>query len=633
MTDPRDAPGDVDAPVISGSGAGRHFGVGEDGSLVTDNPEAEHPERVPEDADPLGRRRGLRRGGIVLGAGFALMAGVGILAGDWFLAGAATALAAGIVGVSIVRLRRMTFLLAAVLLIAGAIALAPGDAAAQASPGTAPNDKEWEECITCDFFNRIEDIKTRYGHELFRTVSGGLTEFVRYAVLAYLVFQAAVYMIDPARAGDRLKALAAKALWLPFLAAAMVNVGPDGTPWVWGWIIQPMEKTALQLGVLIIDAARLVSPGNSLPATTQAAGSYASLAEMVETQVKAVFKITYALIMNPQNTMADTSLPARIAGGILLLLPYLFVIGIFCAFLLEALFKYVAIGIVAPLLLWCAAFEPLRAFSTAGVRVLLGAFLTVVFASGAMGLTAAVLKTQMDRSYNQMMGAAFEMSNAADGVEQACGREGDPDGRGYIPPPPTPEGEAACADAQARAARADRAFVVFNKDFVALLIIGFVSILLHLSSKTLASNMSGANDGAGPAAAVVLGAKMALGMATMGATRGLFGQGGAGASFQDALRGGGQVGQAFQRHGLIGGLPAAMLSGGAPATADGGLTTTASSQAASVAPGLPGGGPSYSAGPGGPMSDQDMKRWSMAVATAFKDVMGKGGGLNRRGEA
>ena len=44
-----------------------------------------------------------------------------------------------------------------------------------------------------------------------------------------------------------------------------------------------------------------------------------------------------------------------------------------------------------------------------------------------------------------------------------------------------------------------------------MLLLGFISVLLHLKAATLASNISGANDGAGPAAATVAGKIAGLG--------------------------------------------------------------------------------------------------------------------------
>jgi hypothetical protein len=50
---------------------------------------------------------------------------------------------------------------------------------------------------------------------------------------------------------------------------------------------------------------------------------------------------------------------------------------------------------------------------------------------------------------------------------------------------------------------------VFSPQYLAVFILGFISILFHLKAATLASNISGALDGPGAAAAVV-GAGMSL---------------------------------------------------------------------------------------------------------------------------
>jgi hypothetical protein len=56
---------------------------------------------------------------------------------------------------------------------------------------------------------------------------------------------------------------------------------------------------------------------------------------------------------------------------------------------------------------------------------------------------------------------------------------------------------------------------VFSDGYWLTLILGFISVLFHLKAATLASNISGASDGPGAAAAVV-----GAGMAALGALKG-----------------------------------------------------------------------------------------------------------------
>jgi hypothetical protein len=104
--------------------------------------------------------------------------------------------------------------------------------------------------------------------------------------------------------------------------------------------------------------------------------------------------------------------------------------------------------------------------------------------------------------------------------------------------------EAECSEADELASAGD--WVVFKKPFLILIVIGFLSVLLHLSAKTLA----------GPAAAVVMAAKTAAlggaGMAMRYGSGALFGQGGAGSSIS-SLMNKSDIGQNFHNHGLVGG--------------------------------------------------------------------------------
>ncbi|MDX5416855.1 MAG: hypothetical protein LPK88_11150, partial [Alphaproteobacteria bacterium] len=71
---------------------------------------------------------------------------------------------------------------------------------------------------------------------------------------------------------------------------------------------------------------------------------------------------------------------------------------------------------------------------------------------------------------------------------------------------------------------------VWSRQFFSILIVGFISILFHLKSATLASNLSGALDGPGAAAAVVTAGMMAAGGAKAASLIGARALGGAAAN-------------------------------------------------------------------------------------------------------
>jgi hypothetical protein len=303
---------------------------------------------------------------------------------------------------------------------------------------------------------------------------------------------------------------------------------------------------------------------------------YAVLAALIEKQMLDVINL-FGRIAYGEGTFIGPAIVTRIIMCIVGILPFLFVLGIFAAFMAEAMFKYVAMAAATPILICLFPVKFFRPFSTAGIRILIGAFFTLIFAAGAMGFTMVAVENfkgnidnklklaeQAAKDYsttrfrfhcNQYMSWSDQILPASDAWEHIFG--------GYSPEdfnPPIPE--AVCRDAIERAAKGS--WIVFDPAFLMLIVIGFLSVLLHLSAKTLASNISGANDGPGPAAAVVMGAKAAAaggaGVAFKYGGGALFGQGGLGSSVSDVMQGNQRVtasgmqgfGQSLASHGAIG---------------------------------------------------------------------------------
>lgn len=171
----------------------------------------------------------------------------------------------------------------------------------------------------------------------------------------------------------------------------------------------------------------------------------------------------------------------NVIQSILLLLPYVFVIGLFTAYIVESLFMYLATTMVAPFLMICAFFDPLRQIFITGLRIYASAALTIIFAAMAMGFTLSVSAGYF--SEIQCLIVKEPTITLASGKTATC--------------------------SSATIARTDP--VILSYEYWSAVLIGFASILLHIKAKTLASNFSGASDGAGPAAAVVAATKLAVG--------------------------------------------------------------------------------------------------------------------------
>jgi len=235
---------------------------------------------------------------------------------------------------------------------------------------------------------------------------------------------------------------------------AAVAVVLQGSSFYWDWIYLPGREVMSGLTQIVVSSP---SAGVGDPSMT-------GLLSSVEHEVMRVFVVAKGMI-------AESSFYelVNLVGAVLLLLPYVFVWGIFLAFLLEGIFKFLGISALAPIFIACIAFKATRGFAMSAARVLLSGILTVVFAGVAMGFTITIVKVYT---------AGLPMNASGEYV-------GDPSD-----------------------------FVLGAKYF-SILLIGFISILFHLKAATLASNIAGASDGPGAASAVV-----AAGMAGVGLLKG-----------------------------------------------------------------------------------------------------------------
>lgn len=306
------------------------------------------------------------------------------------------------------------------------------------------------DCISCGLFTALDDLSMRYGREVFEALAPATRE--AFASFIGLWFAYQLLYKGLFRGELSFQELLPKLALFALLHAALMT-----SQWYWDFVYLPIKETTSAVSQVVV-----------LPAGADVADkSFAGLLKVVETQVRRVLDLAIALLKDA----GVLSFHLGIAG-LLLALPYLFVWCVFLAFMLEGMFKLLAITVLAPLAIICAGFAPTRGFAISAVRVVLGGALTVVFAAVAMGFTVAVL-------------------------------------RFYTGPDVVPIGPDGKIAVRAAA-------FVFSPQYLAIFVLGFISILFHLKAATLAANISGASDGPG-AAATVVGA----GMATIAAAKGL----------------------------------------------------------------------------------------------------------------
>ncbi|RCK37260.1 hypothetical protein [Thalassospira xiamenensis] len=423
------------------------------------------------------------------------------------------------------------------------------------------------------FFNELYQIKYAFSTGVYTTLGPPMLTLLRSGSSLYVTLIAVMMIAQPQKGKERAEGLAYSIL---AVIAAIFLLNQTGGQALVLSIFWAIEDMSLAIAIEMLrklptygQAFALPYPIDTATATIQVGGEtivngYAVLASLIEAQMFDVLEMMSEVAYG-NGSLITPGTVVRVIMAIIGMLPFIFVLGIFAAFMAEAMFKYVAMSTAAPILIALFPFKFFRPFSTAAIRILIGAFFTIVFAAGAMGFTMVAVGNLKD-DVSKILSASRSNATSTPSYEVWCGK-----GTAFALPRDAfgqltfynkthPKmiaekmTEAECSEADELASAGD--WVVFKKPFLILIVIGFLSVLLHLSAKTLASNISGANDGPGPAAAVVMAAKTAAlggaGMAMRYGSGALFGQGGAGSSIS-SLMNKSDIGQNFHNHGLVGG--------------------------------------------------------------------------------
>ena len=308
---------------------------------------------------------------------------------------------------------------------------------------------------SCNIYQQLDTLSEAYARQAFNILAPS-TRIVFGAFIAlWLVWQLGVNL---AMKGEFDRTAFLKSL-IGFL---LIQTFLESSGYYWDYFYAPIKDSTLKLAQAVIQSSGKVSSQD-----------IRGLLEIVEKELDQIFNIQ-RLVNKESSYFALGSLFA----GFMIVLPFVFVWGLFLAYMLEGIFKLLAITALAPLFIAAAGFSSTRSFSTSAARVVLGGSLTVVFAGVSMGFTLSVLKH-------------------------------------YIALIPITE-----------TGSQDVGVWLYSSDYWALFLIGFISILFHLKAATLASAISGSQDGPGAAAAVVGAGMFMMGLAKTGVTStvGGFGQ-------------------------------------------------------------------------------------------------------------
>ncbi len=331
-----------------------------------------------------------------------------------------------------------------------------------------------DKCASLPMFARLEGVKESLSTSFYDAIAPQIVPLVSKGLILYLVFVGILVMVEPGTFRDRVIKAGRVLFAATIISAALSTTG--AVPAVQEFIIGPLERLASNIGLLVFQQAEIdADAGNG--------SVYGSMACTVEKGifhvVQAAWHLTYG-IRGEEVGLLQIGLSQFIGiiAAIGIIAPFVFVAGIFAAYLVEALFKYYAISMLSPLLVGAWVFPFLRPFSVAALRVLLGASLTVIFAAFAMAFSIKMVGDYGDK-LRLVVDCASTIRNP---------------------------GELACRGVE------DFYSYVFGAEYLALVIVGFVAILLHLKAASLASNISGAQDSAAAAGATVAGMMKTLEM-------------------------------------------------------------------------------------------------------------------------
>lgn len=305
-------------------------------------------------------------------------------------------------------------------------------------------------CYSCRIFEPLQQLSYGYGRQVFSVVAPG-------AFLLFTAFVGVWFLWMIIERGCFKGELTFENFAKPLLIFSIVALFLRQHELYWQWFYNPVIETTSSLAQTIIG----VGTFERMPPTI------IGMLTTMDTQLMKVFNIVSLVV-----TDAGFYRIGLILGALILVAPFAFVWGIFLAYLLEGIFKLLAITAISPLLIVAGAFAQTRGFMSMGLRVVLDGCLTVIMASVAMGFTLSAA----NRTIAMITDDGLSLKISANDF-------------------------------------------IFSGEYWTLFILGFVSVLFHLKAATLASNISGAQDGPGAAAAVVSTGMAAAGMAISFATR------------------------------------------------------------------------------------------------------------------
>ncbi|GAK46662.1 conserved hypothetical protein [Tepidicaulis marinus] len=317
-------------------------------------------------------------------------------------------------------------------------------------------------------FETLDTLSLSFAREAFDATSGTVALWLNGFMIAYLIF----FSIQLITKGQGSPYEVGSKLALFVVAGLFLNTG---ALWM-EWIVFPARDSVTGVAVKIAALSGEVS-----------ASGFPELIDAVEKEVFVVLKIA-RIAINGAGIVGQFSASF---GSLFLIIPFLFAWFLFVGFLLEAIFKFMAITAIGPFVVGALLFNATKGFARDSMRIFFSGITGILFMAVAMGFTIAVIKEYV----------------------------------GVLPNPPTYE-------------EVERFF--WSGDYFAMVLIGCLSVLFHIIARQMATSVAGVLDSQ-------IASQALLGAGGFAAAKALSGAKAAGRKGGEGLRAGARAGADLAR--------------------------------------------------------------------------------------
>jgi len=387
------------------------------------------------------------------------------------------------------------------------------------------------ECIFCGIFVQLSCQSSAYSRAIYVMFAEMALALARFLFMVYLAITVMKMFVFPKEGHEHLVGIVSRCM-IYFGVTALLFVGSTGTtqPVIFEWLFDLMQQLVLAVAQMAISYISEETVSRQLVASvpnftggcggvmkggtgalssyvdsgTPVALAYANLWNHIEIGVWPIIAVV-AKRLTP-----DHFTPSGAISAILLAAPYVFVLIVFAVFLVQVLFYFLAVGAAAPFLIGGLMFRTSQGWAMSAFRLLVGGSMTIFFSALALGFTLSLIAGALQNITVAVAGDGNCAAAAATGVVSGLNKnlfgwlgEGISGVYNSIPgtfgAAPTPQ---PCASGAPVTTVQIESHGIDTANFWKMVLIGWISVMLHLAAPRIASNVSGANDSANTAGAL-----------------------------------------------------------------------------------------------------------------------------------